>query len=114
MALQRLETYGNGKVLWTYITDQDKKKYNNSMVDSSSIFNELMSINGVEIAIFFKVDKNKVDISFRSIDNVDVSSLAQYFGGGGHIVASGASLTGRFEEIRINVLKKSLEFTTED
>jgi phosphoesterase RecJ-like protein len=112
LALQRLESYGKGKIYWTYITDQDKKAYHNSMVDSSSVFNEIMSINGIEIAIFFKVDKvkEKVDISFRSIDNIDVSSLAQFFGGGGHIVASGTSITGEFEEIKKNVLKKSLDF----
>ena len=114
LALERLENYGNGKVYWTYITDQDKKAYHNSMVDSSSVFNEIMSINGVEIAIFFKVDRDKVDISFRSIDNIDVSSLAQYFGGGGHTVASGTSLTGGFKEIKNKVLKKSLEFISKD
>ncbi len=114
LVLQRLETYRSGKVLWTYITDQDKKNNNNSMVDSSSVFNELMSVNGVEIAIFFKVDKDTVDMSFRSTDNVNVSKLAKYFGGGGHTVASGATLTGNFDEIKNKVLKKSLEFISRD
>jgi len=114
LVLQRLEPYRSGKVLWTYITDQDKKNHNNSMVDSSSVFNELMSVNGVEIAIFFKVDKDTVDMSFRSTDNVNVSKLAKYFGGGGHTVASGATLTGNFDEIKNKVLKKSLEFISRD
>lgn len=112
LVLQRLEPYKTGKVLWTYITDKDKKFFNNSMVDSSSVFNEIMSVNGVEIAIFFKVDKNTVDMSFRSVDNINVSKLAKYFGGGGHIVASGATLTGDFDEIKNKVLKKSLEFVS--
>lgn len=114
LILQRLVAYKSNKVLWTYITDQDKKKYNNSMADSSSVFNEIMSVNGVEIAIFFKVDKDTVDISFRSTDNINVSKLAKYFGGGGHIVASGATLTGNFDEIRNKVLKKSLEFISKN
>lgn len=110
IVLQRIESVNNGKILWSYITDQDKTKFHNSMVDSSSVFNEIMSVGGVEIGIFFKVDKEKIDISFRSVDNIDVSMLAKYFGGGGHIVASGTTMFGDFEEIRDKILKKSLEF----
>ncbi len=114
LVLQRIESLKNGKILWSYITDQDKKKYHNSMVDSSSVFNEIMSVDGVGIGIFFKVDKDKVDVSFRSVDNIDVSALAKYFGGGGHVVASGTTLFGNFEEIREKVLTKSLEFVREN
>ena len=109
MALQRAELFYNGKILWTYILDRDKKEFKNSMVDSSAIFNEMMSVNGVDVAIYFKALKNRIDVSFRSNDKVDVAALAKAFGGGGHKAASGVSISGELEDIKDIVLKKTAE-----
>ena len=109
LALNRLEPLAGGRILWTYITEEDKKAHNNSMADSTAVFNEMMSIDKTEVGIYFKVLKNKIDVSFRSNDKVDVSELAQHFGGGGHKAASGTSLKGDFEEIKRKVLNKAVE-----
>lgn len=44
------------------------------------------------IAIIWSEDKERVNVSLRSDGTVDVSKLAEKFGGGGHKVASGFSL----------------------
>lgn len=51
---------------------------------------------------YFINPENKVILSFRSIGVMDVSKIAQRFGGGGHVNASGATTT-------IDVLKDILE-----
>ncbi len=109
LALSRLQTIGSGKILWTYITDDDKKSNNNSTADSAAVFNEIMSVNNVEIGIYFKISKDKVNISFRSSDSIDVAELAKSFGGGGHRAASGTTVAGKFEDIKDNVLNRALE-----
>ncbi|MCK4796026.1 MAG: bifunctional oligoribonuclease/PAP phosphatase NrnA [Spirochaetes bacterium] len=110
LALQRIETLNHGKTLWTFLSDRDKERFHNPIEDSGGLFKQMLSIKGVEISIYFKVSRKKVDISFRSNDKIDVASLAKMFGGGGHRLASGAAIYGRFENIRNRVLKKAAEF----
>lgn len=109
LALNRLESLAGGRILWTYITEGDKQGHNNAMADSAAVFNDMMSVDKTDVGIYFKVLKDKIDISFRSNDKVDVSELAQYFGGGGHKAASGTTVKGDFENIRKEVLNKAVE-----
>ena len=45
-----------------------------------------------------KIDKNKYKISFRARET-DVNAVAQVFGGGGHVLASGCQIYGEYEEV---------------
>jgi bifunctional oligoribonuclease and PAP phosphatase NrnA len=112
--LDRLTQEAHGKILWTYVTEDDKKRFNNAMVDSVNVFSEIMSVEGVEIGIYFKVTKEHIDISFRSNDLIDVAKLASFFGGGGHKVASGAKVEGGFDDIRLKVINKAVEALKEN
>jgi phosphoesterase RecJ-like protein len=65
------------------------------------LINYPRNIEGVEIALMFRiVDQNTVRVSFRS-KNVDVSTLALSFGGGGHARAAGCTVN-----LRLIVLKR--------
>lgn len=49
----------------------------------------------MEVAIFmYELDQNVFKVSLRSGNEVDVSKIAGYFGGGGHEKASGVTMTG--------------------
>jgi len=110
LALKRIKSCVDGKILWTYITDKDKNHYGNPIVDTANIFREMMSIENVEIAIYFKVSKKKISVSFRSKDNVNVAILAKSLGGGGHKSASGLTTKGKFEEIKDHILSESIDY----
>ncbi len=59
------------------------------------------SIQGVEVALFFRETKKGLyKVGFRSKGKVDVSALAAAFGGGGHHNAAGCMIEGELEEIR--------------
>ena len=59
-----------------------------------------MSIRGIEVAIsLLEVGDKKYKISFRSKGKVNVNEIASLYGGGGHILASGAMLCGYKEDI---------------
>jgi phosphoesterase RecJ-like protein len=110
LALQRIETIHHGKIAWTYLNDVDKKKFGNAAVDSVDIFKEMLSISNICIVIYFKISKKKIDISFRSNEMIDVASLAKRFGGGGHKMAAGATLKGKFDIIKEKVLNSSVDY----
>lgn len=59
----------------------------------------IMGVSTVEVgACMMETEKNKFKISFRS-KGADVNAVAAEFGGGGHTLASGAKITGDYEEI---------------
>lgn len=71
----------------------------------SEIGNAICKDDSLKVAFsmsYFVNPENKVILSFRSIGAMDVSKIAQRFGGDGHQNASGATTT-------INVLKDILE-----
>ena len=45
-------------------------------------------------------------VSLRSKDTVDVSRIAQYFGGGGHKKAAGFSMAGTPHDVMNNVIRQ--------
>lgn len=59
------------------------------------------SVSGVEVALFYReLEPNRFKVGFRSRGNVDVSRLAQRFGGGGHHNAAGCIVGGSLDEVR--------------
>jgi phosphoesterase RecJ-like protein len=63
-------------------------------------------IDGVEVAIQFReVDEDHHKVSFRSRGRISVAAIAESFGGGGHRNASGCTLEGTLEEVRIKIFQ---------
>ncbi len=60
------------------------------------MIDHIRAIDGVIAAAFIEeMEEGKVRISLRSKDgSVDVSKICGQFGGGGHKLAAGASMTG--------------------
>ena len=76
----------------------------NGSESTEGLINYPRNIEGVEIAIMFKiVDENTTRVSFRS-RNADVSKLAMSFGGGGHARAAGCTINGKFSSVKRKVL----------
>lgn len=81
-----------------------------TQVDESE-FDGLASIprqvEGVQVGVTIKEKQAGVyKISMRSSDNVDVSKICGYFGGGGHTRAAGCQLEGELEQIKMHILNK--------
>ncbi|MBN2546210.1 MAG: DHH family phosphoesterase [Spirochaetes bacterium] len=110
LVLKRIESVSDGRILWTYLTEKDRKLMDNAQIESLFIFREMLSIKGSLICIYFKSLKKKVDVSFRSYDKINVADLAKMFGGGGHKSAAGASFRKNFEEVKKEVINKAIEY----
>jgi Exopolyphosphatase-related proteins len=80
-----------------------------SETDTSDIINIGMQVNSVETTALIKEADDGVKVSLRSKSKVDVRKVAEGFGGGGHIRASGLKMENRTVEeakkLIINELK---------
>jgi phosphoesterase RecJ-like protein len=103
--LKNLKVSSNGEIAW--VTVPPYQKYEND----EEIVTYPRSLESVRIAILFRELKgNKVKISFRSKGGVDVNTLAQKFGGGGHPAASGCVVKGALPYVRRKILEEAESF----
>lgn len=107
--LSKAERYLDGKLVITYETLEDTKKYGSEGRDSDALYQLLLSSQDVEAAVFLRQDTiSTCTGGFRSVDKIDVSQVAAKFGGGGHKNASGMSTDGKIENLIPLIVK---EFT---
>ncbi len=98
--LAKAERYHNGKLVITYETMEDTKKYGQEGRDSDLLYSSLLSAAGVEAVVFLRQETEfSCTGGLRSRDDVDVSAIAAKFGGGGHKNASGMSVEGKVEKL---------------
>ena len=77
--------------------------------DLDGIVNQLRNIKGVDCAIFmYEIGVLEYKVSMRSNEKVNVSQVASYFGGGGHVRAAGCTMNGTFHDC-INNLSLHIE-----
>lgn len=91
-ALASLQRSEEGALVWAHITTDDFQHVGAGDGDTDGIINHLRSIDGVKIAVLFRQVGDKVRISLRGRDLVDVAEVARAFGGGGHRLAAGCTI----------------------
>jgi phosphoesterase RecJ-like protein len=99
VALAGLRISEDGRLGWITLTLQQVKDCGATNEDTSDVINELLTIDGVRVAVLLKeLDGGRLKLSFRSKGALDVNRIAQAFGGGGHTNASGAVIAGSIAE----------------
>jgi phosphoesterase RecJ-like protein len=108
MVLHRLHRNHLG-IVSSVVTREDLKKCEATDDDLAGVVNLINSIPGAKAAIlFYETTDQKIRASIRTeSDRVDVSRLAQIFGGGGHKRAAGFTVDGK---LKINGAKWQIEF----
>ena len=97
------------KCIVSVITKKVMDFYGAKASDLEGIVSQLRNTTGVEVAIFLhELDSGEFKVSLRSNGLVDVSSVAQYFGGGGHVRAAGVTMQGSVHDV-INNLTLHIE-----
>ena len=105
--LDHAKRYINGKVVVTYETMEDTKKYGQEGRDSDLLYSSMLSVKGVQAVVFVRQETDtNCTIGFRSIGDIDVSAIASKFTGGGHKNASGASVPGRIDTLIPTIVKE--------
>ena len=107
--LSRAEKCFNDRLIITWETMEDTKKWGINGRDSDALYSLLLACEGVEAVAFLRQDtENNCTAGLRSRDDIDVSSVASHFGGGGHKNASGFSSETTLEKL-IPELKAEFE-----
>lgn len=90
-ALGSLTLYHEAKIAVLYVTREDITQSGATVPDMEGIVDYARSLVTVEVAFFVMEMEDGLRISLRSKE-LDVSKVAQGFGGGGHKVAAGFTL----------------------
>jgi phosphoesterase RecJ-like protein len=103
-ALSRMQVRAGGKVAFTEVFLSDYGSTGAVPGDTEDLINYPRAIDGVEVAmIFIEQPEGGTKVSFRA-RTVDVSKVAERFGGGGHKLAAGAALPDPLPVAREKVL----------
>ena len=93
------------------LTRKDVAELKTLPEDTEGIIDQLRSVEGVEVAIFFEeLINNQVRLSLRAKTlSFDASAFCQQYGGGGHRMAAGATLQGSIEDVEEKILTELCE-----
>lgn len=84
-----------GCLAWMSVTQDEMERSEAIEEDCEGLVNYALSIEGVEVAVFFReLPDGRFRVSLRSKGALDVATVAEHFGGGGHRCASGCAVTG--------------------
>lgn len=113
-ALMESIRFMDGRCIVSLVDRKMMEFYNVTPKDLDGIVNHLRNIKGVSCAIFmYECGNMEYKVSMRSDEKVDVSKVAVYFGGGGHVRAAGCTMTGTFHDcvnnLSLHIEKQLLE-----
>ncbi|HLR21415.1 MAG TPA: bifunctional oligoribonuclease/PAP phosphatase NrnA [Tissierellaceae bacterium] len=109
--LKTLKTYEDNKIATVCITQDMLNRTNTTIEDSEGIISFIRKLDTVEVACLLKeMDEEDIKISLRSKNYVDVSSICEFFNGGGHTRAAGCSVNSKIDEARDMIVEKIIEF----
>ena len=109
--LTQMKVYPEYRTALISLTEKEQKQFSYIRGDSEGFVNIPLSIKNVVFSCFLREDTEKpmIKISLRSVGTFPCNQLAaEFFGGGGHLNASGGEFYGTMEEAR-QVFEQALE-----
>lgn len=109
-ALGQIEYFADGQLAVLKLKDSDLFHYNLEPDESRDVIDMLMNIETLEAAALFREDgDNQYKISLRSKGKIEVLSVAENNGGGGHAHAAGAQVKGPYQKIKDQVVEELIQ-----
>lgn len=103
-ALLESIVFMDGKCIVSMVDKKTMNFYQAQPHDLEGIVSQLRNTKGIECAIFmYQTGAMEYKVSLRSCGKVDVARIATLFGGGGHVRAAGATISGTFHDIVNNL-----------
>lgn len=96
----------DGRCIVSVVSRQSMDFYGAKSSDLDGIVNQLLLTIGVDCALFmYEMEPLVYKVSLRSNGAVDVASVAEVFGGGGHVRAAGCIVNGTQHDVINNITK---------
>ena len=103
-ALLESELILDKKCIVSWITRKDMEFFGAVPSDLDGIVSILRETEGTEAAMFlYELEPRVYKVSLRSKGLVNVSAIAKYFGGGGHVRAAGVTMRGTVHDVINNI-----------
>ena len=112
-ALEKMRLLFNKKYSEIILTQNDFEPLNAVPSQTHGIVSQPTMIPGVEVSALIKEEPDKVSVNLRSRNKIDVSAIAQKFGGGGHARAAGFKIVGKPVQTVAEDLAKVVQETVE-
>lgn len=107
--LSHMRTYFDNRLIVLYVTQSDLREFGLTIHDTSFIVPYAVNIESANIGVCISEYANDVyKVSMRG-KNFPVREICQYFGGGGHVYASGCMINGMLEEV-IDKIVRAVSF----
>lgn len=92
------------KCIFSVVDKEMMEFYGVEPKDLDGVINQLRIVKGVECAIFmYQTGNMEYKVSMRSNGLVNVSEIASFFGGGGHVRAAGCTMKGTVHDVINNL-----------
>ena len=91
-ALSRIEYFHSNKVAYLELRKEDFISHSVDPEASRDVVDLMMNVQDIEISVMIRDERGKTKISLRSKGRYEVLTLAEIWGGGGHLYAAGATL----------------------
>ena len=112
-AFSRLRREQEDQLVWTEVTRDDFANAEALDEDISGLVEQIARASGMRVALLFNEhDAGAIKVSCRTsawAPSVDASAVMAQFGGGGHVRAAGALVSGSVAEVREAVLRAARE-----
>lgn len=106
---EKLVVWSDLRAALITLTIDELNRFEHQPGDTESLVNQALSIDGVQVAVFFREETEKIKISFRSKGDFDVNQFARNgWNGGGHKNAAGGFTKETMNEA-IERLKETLK-----
>ena len=104
-ALTNLQTAQHGQLVWMSMSYDEFRRFGVDPQNADHLVSYARMLDTAEIAMVFReIYPGEIRLGLRA-NSMDVGSFARYLGGGGHKLASGASLQGDLAEVSHRVVK---------
>jgi bifunctional oligoribonuclease and PAP phosphatase NrnA len=98
--LSSLAMRGAGRIAVITMFKRDTESFGLKEIDTEDMTTLARSIQGVEMVMFFKeMGPETFRISLRSKGSANAARVAEHFGGGGHVHASGFTVYGPYDKL---------------
>ncbi len=109
-ALSDLQTAQGGQLVWMEVSYEQFQAFGADPKMSDHLVSFARMLDTAEIAMVFReTSPGEIRIGLRA-NHLDVGSLARHIGGGGHKLASGATIKGELHEVSARVVQIAEHF----
>ncbi|MDR1929010.1 MAG: bifunctional oligoribonuclease/PAP phosphatase NrnA [Treponema sp.] len=111
--LSRTKAFYGGRLLVSYEEYEDSLRLGNESRDSDTIYQIMQAAAGVQAMVLIRQEgPANCTVGLRSLDRIDVASVAKQFGGGGHKNAAGVNTEGTIENVEERLVRAFAPFFT--